>query len=203
MASTLFEKLYKRRRIALSLVIVLGVFFYAFWSSLANKDFLVVPGMFWDAQGKGNAVAEEFVSLSDASRKNLERIKELEERGRANEALNLIRDEVNQAQDAKSKGSELLESLSQMTYSLSGIRPDGARAIAHEAIIYRIEMVNNLIAYSDGLEQIVRLLTSKVLYGDDVSAALQTKIFEVNESARSVNELDDKFNEAVEKLENF
>jgi hypothetical protein len=76
------QKLYKHRKLALSLVLVLGVFFYAFWSSLATKDFLVVPQMFWEAHGKGNLIAEEFVSLQGATQENLEKIKELEEKGK-------------------------------------------------------------------------------------------------------------------------
>lgn len=197
------QKIYKHRKIGLSLLVIFGVFFYAFWSSLATKDFLVVPEMFWEAHGEGNVIAEEFVSLGSVTQENLQKIKELEEKGKTEQALKLIREEVNRGDGLKSKGAELLKSLSQMTYSLSGIRPDGARAIAYEAITDRIAMVNSLIAYSNDLEQILRLLTSRVLYGDDIRGTLLEKIDAANLNARNINDLNAKFNEAIKKLENF
>lgn len=201
--SMLIQKMYKYRRFALSLVVVLGIFFYAFWSSLATKDYLIVPEMFWQSRVKGDAIALEFVSLGSVTQENLEKIKELEEKGKTDLALKNIREEIGRGDSLKSKGTELLASLSQMTYSLGGIRPDGARAIAYEAITDRISMVNNLIAYSNELEQILRLLTSRVLYGDDIRSALQEKIDTANLDARNINDLNAKFNESIRKLESY
>lgn len=184
-------------------MIVSGVFFYAFWSSLAKKEYFVVPEMFWRAHGEGNIIAEEFVALSKTAQGNLEKIRELETKGRTEEALNLIREEIRHSGNLQVKGTELLESLSQMTYSLGGIRPSKARAVAYEAITFRVEMINNLIAYSGELEHILRLLTSRVLYGDDIRNVLEEKIGSANKNARRVNELNKKFNEAIQKLENF
>lgn len=201
--NVIVKKIYKYRKFTLSLMVVLGIFFYAFWSSLATKDFLVVPEMFWTAHGEGNIIAEEFVSLGSETQENLEKIKELEEKGKTEQALKLIREEVGRGDGLKIKGAELLKSLSQMTYSLSGIRPDGARTIAHEAITDRIAMVNSLIAYSNNLEQVLRLLTSRVLYGDDIRNTLREKINAANLDARNINDLNAKFNEAIKKLEDY
>jgi len=201
--SAIIQKIYKHRRLTFSLLVVLGVFFYAFWSSLATKDYVIVPQMFSDARVKSDSVAKDFVLLSESTKMNLQKIKELEEKGQADQALSTIRTQISEGDKLKSKGAELLGSLSQMTYSLGGIRPDGARALAYEAITQRIEMINSLVAYSSELDQILRLLTSRVLYGDNISNALQEKIDSANKNARSINELNTKFNEAIKKLENY
>jgi len=203
MPHTFFTKLYKHRKPVISFVVVISVFFYAFWSSFATKDFLVVPEMFWDSHKEGSIIAEEFVALAESTQENLQKIKELEESGKADLALDLIRTEIGRSEILKSKGVELLKSLSQMTHGLSGIRPDEARAIAHEAISSRITTVNSLIDYSNALDQILRLLTSKVLYGDDIRSTLEEKINEANESARSINDLNIKYNDTIRKLESF
>lgn len=201
--NAIIQKLQKNRKFILGFIIIFGIFFYAFWYSLATKDSVVIPKMFSDARVSSDSIAKEFVTLSETTRDNLQKIKELDEKGKTVQALTSIRAEISRGDQLKSKGTELLGSLSQMTYSLSGVRPSGAQALAYEAITQRIEMVNNLVAYSGELEQILKLLTSRVIYGDNIKKSLQEKIDSANNYARNINDLNIKFNEAVTKLENF
>lgn len=159
--------------------------------------------MFSDARVSSDSIAKEFVTLSQTTKDNLQKIKELDDTGKTVQALTNIRTEISRGDELKLKGTELLGSLSQMTYSLSGVRPAGAQALAYEAITHRIEMVNNLVAYSNELEQILKLLTARVVYGDNIQKSLQEKIDSANNYARNINDLNIKFNEAVTKLENF
>ncbi len=199
----ILKKIMKYRKFLLLFTVIFVIFFYTFWSSFATKDFIIVPQMFSDARVKSDAIAEEFVELSKSTKENLEKIKALEEKGSSNLALTQIREQISRGDTLKAKGAELLTSLSQMTYSLSGIRPEGARATAYSAITYRIEMVDGLITYSSELEEILKLLTSRVIYGDNIRTKLQDKINSANENAKKINELNLKFNEAMKKLENL
>lgn len=201
--NNLINKISKYRKFLLLTTVIFGIFFYTFWSSLANKDFVIIPQMFSDARIKSDTIAEEFVTLSKSTKDNLENIKSLEESGNSNLALTKIREEISQGDSLKAKGTELLASLSQMTYSLGGIRPEAARATAYEAINYRIEMIGGLISYSNELEGILKLLTSRVIYGDNIHTTLQDKIDSANNNAKKINDLNAKFNDAMKKLENL
>lgn len=201
--NTLTQKVYNHRRLTFSLILIIGLFFYAFWSLFATRGIVTVPKEFSDARVKSDTIAAEFVSLSETTQNNLQKIKDLDNQGKTDVALANIRAEISRGDDLKIKGTELLSSLSQMTYSLGGISPEDARAAAYDAIKHRIEMVNSLVSYSSDLEQILHLLTTKVLYGDNIQNALQEKISAANNDARSINDLNAKFNNAMKKLENY
>lgn len=159
--------------------------------------------MFSEARVKSDTLAKEFASISITTEENLQKIKDLDTSGQTTQALTKIREQVIHGDELKSKGAQMLASLSQMTYSLGGIRPAAAQALAYEAITYRIEMINGLVEYSSDLDQILKLLTSKLLYGENIEKRLQDKINSANNSAKNINELNSKFSEAIKKLENI
>ncbi len=197
------KKLYKYRRSNLVTSAVLGVFTYTMWSSLASREALTVPETFWESKRESVAVAEEITAASREVSENLQKIKEFESAGKYDEALKLIREQAAKVSGVREKSASLLGELSTMTQDLQSVRPEGARALALEAINYNISLVDHTISYNSGLEQILNLLTLKVLYNNDVKKQLEEKITDVNSEVATVIELNKNFNETIKKLETF
>ncbi|MBI2035255.1 MAG: hypothetical protein HYT12_01070 [Candidatus Liptonbacteria bacterium] len=199
----LLQKFYRRRKAILITVAVVVIFGYTIWSSVASREALSVPETFWESKRESVTAAEEIAAASRDVSENMRKIKELESAGRYLEALKLIREEAAKVSGVREKSASLLGELSNMTKGLPDVKPEGARALALEAINYQIGLVDHAIAYNNGLEYILRLLTAKVLYNDDVKKQLDEKIEGVNEEVRVVLDLNIKFNEAIQKLENY
>lgn len=168
---------------------------------LYSAERVQISDSFLVSRRESAVIATQIVDLSRDSVSTLDKIRELEKNRKYFEALDLINSERGKVSAMRPKGSELLGELTSMANALSDIQPIGSREAALQAINYETEIINQLISYNNNLDQVLLLLTSRLLYGEDISAKLEARIKEINEQAKRIEEFNAKFNAAMEVAE--
>jgi len=193
------KKILSRPRLFLLFLFLVAVPFTA-WQ-LYSAERVQIPESFSVPRRESAAIAAQIVNLSRDSVSTLDKIRKLEKSRKYFEALDLINSERGKVSAMRPKWSELLSGLTSMTNALSEIQPIESREAALQAISYETEIINQLISYNNNLDQVLLLLTSRLLYGEDISAKLEARIKEINEQAKSIEEFNAKFNAAMEIAE--
>ena len=193
------KKIFSRPRLFLLFLFLVAVPFTA-WQ-LYSAERVQIPESFSVPRRESAAIAAQIVNLSRDSVSTLDKIRKLEKSRKYFEALDLINSERGKVSAMRPKWSELLSGLTSMTNALSEIQPIESREAALQAISYETEIINQLISYNNNLDQVLLLLTSRLLYGEDISAKLEARIKEINEQAKSIEEFNAKFNAAMEIAE--
>lgn len=189
----------KKFRFFLVLLIVVGLSLGGWSIFSAGGNY--IPQSFTDARRESAIVGEQIVSLSGESSSGIQQIQKLQADQKYNEALDAVVAERKRVSDMRDKGSELLASLSVMTQSLSEIQPEASRTSALQAINYETGIVNHLLTYNELLDQLMQLVASRVLYGNDVSSKFNDLITQINIEISAVNDLNIKFTDAMAALE--
>jgi hypothetical protein len=189
----------KKFRFFIVLLVVVGLSLggWTIFSSGGNY----IPQSFTDARRESAIVGEQIVGLSSESSSGLEQVQKLQSEEKYTEALDAVLAERRRVLDMRSKGSELLRSLSAMTESLSEIRPEKSRTAALEAINYETGIVNHLLSYSQFLDQLMQAIASHILYGEDIKLRFDDLITKTNGEISAVDELNAKFTSAMVALE--
>src|SRR3989344_5996804 len=193
------KKILSRPRLFLLFLFLVAVPFTA-WQ-LYSAERVQIPESFSEPRRESGAIAAQIVNLSRDSVSTLDKIRKLEKSRKYFEALDLINSERGKVSAMRPKWSELLSGLTSMTNALSEIQPIESREAALQAISYETEIINQLISYNNNLDQVLLLLTSRLLHGEDISAKLEARIKEINEQAKSIEEFNAKFNAAMEIAE--
>ena len=117
------------------------------WSLFFSRD-NYIPQSFIDARRTSAIVGDQIIGLSSESSDGISKIQKFQEDKKYNEALDAIVAERKRVSNMRDKGSELLQSLSAMTQSVSEIRPEASRTAALQAINYQTRILNQLISYN-------------------------------------------------------
>lgn len=201
MASDFLKKITRRRWIWL-VILTLMVPAYVLVRALFSQG-TAIPYEFIESKEKSASIAAVIVDMSKQAAGELDRINSLEKRGDYYGALNLINSELKRVSEMRLKASELLEKLTEMTKALPEIEPQAAREKGLEAINYEINLINHLISYNNGLETLLKLLNSEFIYGENIGQEFGLSIGKINDEAKAIKELNDKFNQAIEAMGGF
>jgi hypothetical protein len=183
--------------LVLSVIFVLGWLGYLLWSSSGS----FVPKDFSEARGRSATIASELVSDLDTSLQNLNKISEEDKNGRYSSALELVEQETEKVEKVRNLALDLSNELINMTQAVQGIEPATARNLALEAITQEVPLIGHLTMYNDFLSRL--LATLKMKFVDDSnydSSDVQNYIAKMNEEAKSVNLINDSFDQ---KLKDF
>ena len=197
------NQLFSRRNSTIYLIVTFALLLglpYITWRFVFSKQFSL-PQEFIDSKHRSAIISTELVNLSGASVGDLDTINSLEKQKKYSEALELVYQEVDQVNTMRQKASELLVILQGMTKNLENVRPESARELGLQAINSEVNIINHLITYNNYLEQILKLLTSKFLYGENVGVQLDEVVQKINIEVNTIAELDAQFNESFRKLE--
>ncbi|MEK7162729.1 MAG: hypothetical protein AAB696_00325 [Patescibacteria group bacterium] len=194
MISNFYFRISKKIKILIFfIVIILIAYFILRFLSVETKN---IPSDFLVARQEASSIAQDIVLISGESTNKLDEIARLDKEREYTEALILISNELERNRQARENAIKLSAQLEIMARNLSKISPASAGQIALEAISSETALISRLINYNDYLFQLLEVLREKFLGkidGDKVSEL----IFKINNEAKAINDLNQKFNKVM------
>ncbi len=198
MISNFYFKIPKRIRILIVFIIVIFVAYFIL--RFLNAEPRNIPSDFLIARQEASSIAQDIVSLSNESTNKLNEIAQFDRDRKYTEALLLISQELERNHEAREKAIKLSAQLEIMAKNLAEISPASAGQIALEAISSETALISRLITYNDYLAKLLEILRGKFLEkqnGDQV----QELISKINDEAKAINDLNQKFNEVMRQFD--
>ena len=202
MVSELYFKIPRRLRIlVLFLLIVFAAYFITRVFLGESKE---VPREFLEARQQASVIAQEIIRMSDETANRLNEVSNLSQERKYTEAVNLIVQEIERNRQAREKAIRLSAQLEKMTQSISGITPKSASQSALEAVSSEVALISRLISYNDYMIQLLEVLRAKFLGQEKNSdGKIQELIEKINNEARAINDLDQKFNRIMSGFDSY
>mgnify|MGYP001574009108 FL=1 len=202
MVSELYFKIPRRLRIlVLFLLIVFASYFITRVFLGESKE---VPREFLEARQQASVIAQEIIRMSDETANRLNEVSNLSQERKYTEAVNLIVQEIERNRQAREKAIRLSAQLEKMTQSISGITPKSASQSALEAVSSEVALISRLISYNDYMIQLLEVLRAKFLGQEKNSdGKIQELIEKINNEARAINDLDQKFNRIMSGFDSY
>jgi hypothetical protein len=198
MISDLYFKI--PRQIKLLIVFLLIIFITYFILRFLAIEPKIIPQDFLRARQESSLIAQEIVSLSAETANNLDEIAQLDRQRKYTEALVLVSQELERNKKAREKAIELSLRLEVMAKNLAQISPVSASQIALQAISSETALISRLITYNDYLVQLLEILREKFL-GRNGGDKIPELISKINEEAKAINELNQKFNAIMREFD--
>ncbi|MEK7193876.1 MAG: hypothetical protein AAB651_00765 [Patescibacteria group bacterium] len=202
MITSLYFKIPRRLRIlVLFLLIVFASYFITRVFLGESKE---VPREFLEARQQASVIAQEIIRMSDETANRLNEVSNLSQERKYTEAVNLIVQEIERNRQAREKAIRLSAQLEKMTQSISGITPKSASQSALEAVSSEVALISRLISYNDYMIQLLEVLRAKFLGQEKNSdGKIQELIEKINNEARAINDLDQKFNRIMSGFDSY
>ena len=202
MITSLYFKIPRRLRIlVLFLLIVFAAYFITRVFLGESKE---VPREFLEARQQASVIAQEIIRMSDETANRLNEVSNLSQERKYTEAVNLIVQEIERNRQAREKAIRLSAQLEKMTQSISGITPKSASQSALEAVSSEVALISRLISYNDYMIQLLEVLRAKFLGQEKNSdGKIQELIEKINNEARAINDLDQKFNRIMSGFDSY
>jgi len=182
--------------------LIAGAVFLVWHYVLATPPY--VPKEFLEAKSQGAGIAEIIVKDADSSNKQLELILRYNHSGEFQEALGLVGESSAVNKEISQKAIDLSKALEQMTLVLAEIKPNKARSLAQEAIVYEINLIQHLISYNDLWNKLLEALREKFeksVSGHSSLSVDSVKIEEliqnINQEVEMINDLNQKFSKTM------
>ena len=188
------------RRIRILIVFIIIIFIAYFVLRFLNAEPRNIPSDFLIARQEASLIAQNIVSLSNESISRLNEISQFDKDRKYTEALLLISQELERNREAREKAIKLSAQLEIMARNLAKISPASAGQIALEAISSETALISRLITYNDYLTKLLEVLRNKFLEkqnGDQVPELIS----KINNEAKAINDLNQKFNEVMKKFD--
>ena len=188
------------RRIRILIVFIIIIFIAYFILRFLSAEPRNIPSDFLIARQEASLIAQNIVSLSNESISRLNEISQFDKDRKYTEALLLISQELERNREAREKAIKLSAQLEIMARNLAKISPASAGQIALEAISSETALISRLITYNDYLTKLLEILRNKFLEkqnGDQVPELIS----KINNEAKAINDLNQKFNEVMKKFD--
>ena len=196
-----FKYLFSRKNNRRFLTVIVSVtIIYFIGYLLIGKAF--VPDSFTEARRQSAVVAKEIVSATGKSIENLDKIALQDRKYNFYKALSLVHEELANTKNARIKAADLAKNLSDMAIAAAEITPTKARNLAIEAMSHETALITRLIVYNDILNSLLQTLEYK--FSGDIrsdSEEVQVLIKNLNEEAKKINELNELFNQKMDKFD--
>ncbi|MBI4992335.1 MAG: hypothetical protein HZB99_03905 [Candidatus Harrisonbacteria bacterium] len=187
-----------KRTVTLALLIVA---FYFTGYYLIGIGF--VPDNFTEARRQGALIAKDIVKSAEESLARLSEISEADRRNRFNKALELVRAELDQAQESRKKAISLTAELDKMARSAAGIKPVKARNVVMEAVGHEVSLITHLIVYNDVLNSLLQTLVLKFSGDLKDNTSVQALIETMNGETKEINKLNDLYNQKMKLFDDL
>lgn len=161
-----------------------------------------IPDNFTTARHQSALIAKEVVALTEESLTNLDKIALQDRQYNFGQALRLVREELERAQNSRLKAVDLTRELDGMARAAAGIKPAKLRNLAISAISNELSLISHLIVYNDILNGLLQTLEFK--FSGDInykSEEVQILIKNMNQEAKEINNLNEAFNEKMKKFD--
>ncbi len=185
------------RWIAALIIVILAGYFVARFLFIETQS---IPPEFLKARTEASLIAQDIVNLSNQTSENLAKVAELDNQRNYTEALVLVSQELERNREARQKAVGLSVQLEQMTKNISSISPQSASQKALEALTSETALIGTLITYNEYLNQLLEALRNKFVEKEP-SQKIPELISKINQEAKTINELNAKFSEAMEEFD--
>lgn len=176
-------------------IILVGYFAFQF----TRVEPRSIPQDFLKAREDAANVAHDIVAISKESADNLNAIAGLDREKKYTEALALVTQELEKNRLAREKAIALSGHLEIMATNLYQIAPASAGQVALQAISSETTLISRLLAYNDYMIRLLGVLQEK-FSGRSDGKEIPDLIAKINNEAREINALDEKFNSLMEEL---
>ena len=190
----------------ISLLIILAIALFIWRYFLITPPF--VPKEFLEARYQGADIAGVIVSQAAVSNQHLEAIARYDKSGEFRKALQIVGENSVINKELSQKAIELSKALEQMTLALARIRPNKARSLAQEAIVYEIGLIQHLINYNDlwaKLLEVLRIKFEKSLSNSfpQGNHEIEELIQEINKEVEAINDFNQKFSKTMTEFDHL
>lgn len=180
---------------------VVGLFVIAFLafviSPLAKNQ---IPSSFTEARSEASLLATDIVDILQGTADNIGLLQA--EEGDSRE-LDIVLGEIRNSKTARDKAVLLAGALERMALAIPEISPDDARQTAIVAISSEAALINKMIAYSDGLNQLLVLLKNKYINNYTDYAEINDVIDGLNSDSEQINQFNAQFNKLMENFDQY
>ena len=193
-----YLKIPRRIRILIIFFLIILISYFVIRFFLAETR--NIPPEFLKARGQASLIAAQIVSISDESSHRIDEIAQLDQEKKYTEALLLVSKELDKNREARQRAVELSGQLEAMARNLSQISPASSGQKALEAVSSETALISRLITYNEYLNQLLDILRDKFLdktAGDRVGEVIQ----KLNDEARAINDLNQKFNDTMKDFD--
>ena len=152
-----------------------------------------VPSDFTDARIAASANAKTIADTLKDSPQNLQKIQQLQEEWKDDQALTLLVAEFQKNQAARDASVQLAGELEKMAQSIPDIRPKKSAENALVAITSETQLIYKLISFNDDMSQLLKLMQDKItnkIYGVD---KVNQMVDAINSDVDSINQLNGQF----------
>jgi hypothetical protein len=179
-------------------IIAVGYGIARFWESQNH-----VPASFTAARLQGAIISQTIVNSSNQSTQELTAISKYDEDGQYSLALASTTDLINQSANLRSEAVQLSAQVSQMTTDLSDINSGPAQQAALESISSRLALVNELITYSNDLDQLFTVLQSRFNGTPVPNSQVQGIVNQINTDVNAINNFNVQAGQAMDKFDSI
>jgi len=198
MISNFYSKIPKRVRILILFIFIILLAYFVLRFLIV--DIKNVPEDFLRARQEASLIAQDIVTISNESTNSLGEIVRLDKERKYTEALVLISKELERNRQARERAIKLSVQLETMAKNLAEISPASAGQKALEAISSETALISRLITYNDYLTQLLEILRGKFL-GKTDGDRIAELITKINDEARAINDLNQKFNDTMNEFD--
>ena len=198
----MFNSVYRiPRRIRIFILFIIIIFLAYFTVRIITLPSKNIPPNFLKAREEASLMAKNIVVISGKTAENINKISDFDKKGEYAEALNLISEELNNNNEARSQAVNLSVQLEIMAKNLADISPASMGQIALQAISSETALINRLITYNDYLIKLLEVLQKKILGQGGNSGQISELIGKINEEAKVINNLDKNFNQLMDEFD--
>ena len=197
---TMFNTVAKRIAWIVGSILAVGALIYA----LAVAPTLTArpPQGFLDAREAAAATSKEIVDLTNLTNEKIKEINVPPLDGKQDQAIQLVNDARGTNAQAYQKAGDLANQLQTLAESLKDVEPASSQQIAYDAVATELSLVSQFITYTQDLNTFLDDLQALIAV-DNVAnqEAVRTSLQKVNETAASVNQLNDDFNAKMQQFD--
>jgi len=153
-----------------------------------------VPQEFIDSRVRAGDAANRISDLTSTYKDNLESIAEAERNGEYSKGIGIITDEITKNEKVRDIAGDLAEELNSMAKDLDKIQPEKARSVALKAVTTGIDLVQNIITYTNDSNHLLDLLKNRFQNGGDANRTeIENLISTLNGEADVINKLGSEY----------
>jgi len=177
-------------------VVIIGAFL------ISKQSSVEIPEEFSAARDQGAIIASRVVSSYRDSLTNLQFIAELDRAHEWDEALRIVRAELNRGDFIRADVIQLSSQLERMARLLTDIQPERARLMATEAISSEVALMSRLLSYNALLVQFFETLQQKFEGSlPNADEAMQALLVKINEEVQAINVFNERFQQAFAEFD--
>lgn len=154
-----------------------------------------LPEEFLQARRDASLTSKEIVVLTDSINKAVRAINLLDVAEQRPKAIQIVNQAKADVASASSRAFELSRSLERMTQSLISLSSASAQRLAYTAIATELSLVSEFLTYTEHLNVFLASIERSFARGStrEEQEAIGKALDEVNESAKTINRLNDEF----------